>query len=346
MTYVGLDVHDETITAAWKRPQGDLRWMKVSHDEEGLERLQRELWKGSVWAAYETSGVGFVPYDRLTEMGWKVSVLATTRMPKSVKGKKRKTDLEDAKQILDVLMAHGECGTELPDVWIPPVGTREDREVERHRLHLGQVVGRIKTRIKSLLKVHGVKCPWVEKTPWTRKYRAWVKGLSTPEGGLARSVGAVLASEWRMLEAAESEVKEMDREMGRLCEQPNYGPAVKAMTEIKGVGALTALVFLLELGDVKRFASRQQVGCYMGLTPTSHESGQAENRKGHITRMGPSRVRLVLNQAAWAFLRSDPYQRAWYEPLKKRAGGKKALVALMRRLGILMWHRACDAIVA
>lgn len=346
MTYVGLDVHDETIVAVWRQASGEMKQGTFSNDEKGVEALVKAVRTKRVWAAYETSGVGFVLYDQLTGMGWKVSVLATTRMKKSVRNKKRKTDTEDAQQLLDVVLAHGECGTEFPEVWIPPVEVREDREVVRHRLKVGKVVGQIKTRLKSILKVHGVRCPLVVKTPWTKKYRGWVEGLSVPAGGLARSVWTVLASELRMLAAAEKEVEELDREMQTLSGRPAYRKQVEAVTKISGVGLLTAMVYLLELGDVERFSNRQKVGCYLGLTPTSHESGQATNRKGHITRMGPSRVRMVLNQAAWSYVRCNPSEREWYLELKKRAGGKKALVALMRRLGIVMWHRACDALTA
>jgi transposase len=346
MTYVGLDVHDLTIVAVWRRAEEERKSVKVANDEKGIERLVKEVGTQDVWAVYETSGTGFVLHDQLTAMRWKVDVLATTKIPKSVRGKKRKTDIEDAVQLMNLLMAHGECGAELPNVWIPPVKIREDREVERHRLKLGDVVGQIKTRIKSILKVHGVRCPLVMKSPWTLKYRAWIRALSTPEGGLVRSLWSVLASEVRMLEAAEQEVQVFDGELERLSGEKAYQAPAEAVTKIKGVGLVTAMTFLLELGDMERFSNSKKVGCYLGLTPTSHESGQATDRKGHITRMGPWRIRKVLNQAAWALLRGNPLWKEWYEQLKLRRGTKKALVAVMRKLGILMWHRASEAVAA
>lgn len=339
VTYVGLDVHDETIVAAWGRPS-DPNAMVVANTEEGIEELVRRVGAGPVWAAYETSGVGFVLHDQLTKLGWKVSVLATSRLEKSVRNRKRKTDAEDAKKLLNVLAAHGECGTELPEVWVPPVKIREDRELVRHRLNLGTVVGRIRTKIKSTLKIHGVKYPGKEKTPWTKKYVAWLRGLGGPEGGLARSLQAVIASQLRLLEQAEQEVSEFDRELARLAGEESYQKQVEATTKIKGVGLLTAMTYLVEMGDVKRFRNRGQVGSYLGLTPNSYESGSAEDRKGHISRMGPGRVRRVLNQAAWAYLRCCPAERKWYEQVAYRRGKKRALVGVMRRLGIVIWHRA------
>jgi len=99
------------------------------------------------------------------------------------------------------------------------------------------------------------------------------------------------------------------------------------------------------MGRMDRFGNRRQVGSYLGLAPASYESGQAQDRKGHITRQGPSRVRRVLCQAVWARVRTDSAERAVYERIceKNPKHRKKAVVAVMRRLGVRMWHAALDA---
>jgi transposase len=99
----------------------------------------------------------------------------------------------------------------------------------------------------------------------------------------------------------------------------------------------------VELGDVRRFNNRRQVGSYLGLVPASYESGEASDRKGHITRLGPPRVRKVLNQAAWHLVRLDPHWRKRYEGIAARGGAKTAIVAIMRKLGIELWQRAKSA---
>ena len=131
----------------------------------------------------------------------------------------------------------------------------------------------------------------------------------------------------------EAEVEELSRD-------ERYVRAVRNMTELDGVGILTAMTFLLELGDVRRFDNRRQLASYLGLVPTSYESGDDDDHKGHITRMGPARVRKVLNQAAWTIVRLDPLWKARYGPLAERRGALKAIVAIMRKLGIELWHRA------
>ena len=112
--------------------------------------------------------------------------------------------------------------------------------------------------------------------------------------------------------------------------------------QLQGVGVLTALVFLTEIGDLGRFANRRQISAYLGLVPRSYESRAADDRKGHITRQGPSRVRRVLCQAVWSRIRQEGADHAAYQRLVKRNPKHKkiAVVAAMRRLGVRMWHKA------
>lgn len=84
-------------------------------------------------------------------------------------------------------------------------------------------------------------------------------------------------------------------------------------------------------------------GHLLGLVPSSDESGEASNRKGHITHLGPARVRKVLTQAAWILVRHDPEWREWYAPLAARRGKLKAITGVARRLGIELWRRAKSA---
>lgn len=340
VTCVAIDVSDELLAVAWRKPGETALYKPVGNSAEGLDLLMKVIGAENVWAVYETSGVGFVLHDELVKRGWRVSVLATTRLARSTRAKKRKTDFEDALRLLDVLVAHVAGGTDLPAVWIPPVKTREDREIVRRRLDVGEDLGRVRTKIKSLLKPHGLKYPAKEKSPWTRKYMAWLRGLAKPEGGLVRSLSATLASLLRQLDCLEAENEQLRKELERLAAESTYKRQVEEVTKIDGVGLLTALVFLLELGDVKRFQNRRQVGSYLGLTPNSYESGQNDDRKGHISRMGPGRARKVLNQAVWAHLRGSPAEMKWYRQVAYRRGTKRAVVAMMRRLGIAIWHRA------
>jgi transposase len=340
--YVGLDVHLNSIAAVWGRAKDKPRSMTVTPDEEGLKTLVESVGPGEVWGVYEASSCGFEVYDRLRELGWKMSIVAPTHIAKSVHRKKRKTDLRDAKHLWEILMSHGELGTELAEIWIPSRELQEEREIVRRRLKLSESSCRVKNGILSVLRMHRIKRPEGMKSAWTQKHVAWLRGLAKGES-LGASVRTVLASYLRELEFVQEEMETIDKAVEALAEKAPYRGAVEKMTEVPGVGTLTALTFLLEMGDLRRFDNRRQVGCYLGLVPASYESGDADDRKGHITRLGPPRVRKVLNQAAWHLVRLDPLWRKRYEGIAGRGGPKTAIVAIMRKLGIELWQRGKSA---
>lgn len=336
-------MHLNSIVAVSRPPGSEVRRVTVGADPSALAELVERIGGEEVWAAYEASSCGWEVHDELSKRGWKVWVLAPTHIAKSVKGWKRKNDAEDAQAILNVLMSHGELGTKLPAVWVPNARVRNDREVVRRRLAVAEKAARVKAEIRSLLRMHAVRKPEELKTTWSQKHLAWLKGLCGETRDLGQAVRRALASQIRELEFLEKEVEELQGDVEKLAEESPYEAPVKKMTEVSGVGILTAMTYLLELGDVHRFQNRRQIGSYLGLVPTSYESGEHQDRKGHISRMGPARIRKVLNQAAWCCVTRDPEWRSWYQELAKRKGAKKAIVAVMRKLGIELWRRATAA---
>jgi len=344
VTYVGLDVHKKSITAVFGPVKSKPESMKVTNDPKGWNRLTERLKTWDAQAVYEASSCGFEVYDEMTARGWSVVVVAPSLMPKSEKEKKNKTDLKDAVELRSRLMAHREAGATLPIVWIPPVQVREDRELTRRRLNLGEKVSSAKAAILSLLQMHKVR--EIHESKWTRDHMGWLESLCGEKSRLGRPVRIALDSQLSELRFLLDEAKRLEKELKALAEEPRHQAAVEKLTQVKGVGTLTAMTFLTELGDVGRFRNRRQLANYLGLTPSCHESGEAANRKGHITRQGPPRIRRVLSQAAWVHVRCQPEAKKRFANLAIRRGSKKAIVAVMRRLGIELWHRAVDAIAA
>jgi transposase len=294
--------------------------------------------------------LGFTLYDELRELGWECHVLAPSKLPDSPYQRKRKTDPRDALRILQVLRSHVLAGDKLPAVWVPSPQIRDDRELVRARLEIADKLTRAKTQIQSLLKRNGVARP-KEMSSWTLGHWYWLNELAycddaSVRDGLSEGTRRALLKLLREVGGLERERGRLDRALVRLSMQPRHASQVQALVAIKGVGVLTALVFLTELGDVTRFQNRGQLGSYLGLAPSSHESGKVSDRKGHITRCGPSRIRKVLCQAVWSQIRWDAQLGAVYRRICDRnpKRNKIGVVALMRRLGIRMWHCACDAL--
>jgi len=133
----------------------------------------------------------------------------------------------------------------------------------------------------------------------------------------------------------------MQKPVEQMACESRHKPFVEELTKECGIGVLTALVYRTEIGQAGRFSRGRQVGKYVGLTPTSHESGEQSDRKGHISRQGPPRLRKILCQASWVYICHDADGRRFYQQLVLRNPKKKkiAIVAVMRRLAIRLWHR-------
>jgi len=309
---------------------------------DDLKARARSVGARRIVFAYEACGFGFVLRDELTAAGIECHVLAPTRMPKSVKRRRRKTDEQDAEAILRMLRGYVLAGMELPSIWIPDPQVRDDRELVRRRLDLGEKCAMAKTQMHWLLARNGVERPKSAGDPWSVGHVQWLHSLARE--ALARGTAGALESLLRQVEWLSREKSLVERQVASLSGTKRYGPQVEALCRLKGVGVLTAMTFLTELGAPSRFGNRREVGSYLGLTPSSHESGEADDRKGHITHQGPSRVRKVLCQAVWSRVAFDPEEQAAYQRLVKRNPKKKkiAIVARMRHLAILMWHTALD----
>ena len=224
--------------------------------------------------AYEASGQGFGWYDELIAAGIECHVLAPTKMARSVQQERNKTDEKDAEQILQLLRGHVLAGNPLPTVWVPDPQTRDDREGVRCRLDAAEKLTAVKTQVQSLLKRSHQARPAGLGQGWTRRFWAWLRGLCRDEAqglGLRETLTSLL----RQLEFLEQEVRRLDQALLRLAAAPRYEATVnRVVQQLTGVGVLTALVFLTEVGDLRRFANRRQISAYLGLAPRATKAAR------------------------------------------------------------------------
>jgi transposase len=347
---IGCDLHDKTMLLRIAQGRECPQTVTVPNTRSGRERMIADLRKRAQAAcdaplifAYEASGQGFGLYDELTDAGMGCHVLAPTKIARSSDQKRQKTDEKDAQAILELLRAHVLAGNALPDVWIPHPQIRDDRELVRTRLDAAEKLAAIKAQVKGLLKRNQKTRPEGLGSGWTRGFIAWLRVLSKDDS-FGEGRRAALASLLRQLDHLQHEMKLLDAALAKLSRSPRYANQVNRICQLGGVGCLTAMVFLAEVGDLKRFANRRQIAAYLGLAPSSFETGDANDRKGHVTRQGPSRVRKVLCQATWARIRNEGPERDAYQRIVEKNPKKKkiAVVASMRRLAVKMWHRGCE----
>ena len=348
----GCDMSDRSLMVRIARDAAKPRTKPFANTEDGRFKMigwlgarAKEAGGAKIVFAYEAGPHGFGLHDVLTAHGIRCHVLAPSKMPTSPKKRKAKTDEKDAQAIFELLRGHVLAGNELPSVWVPDPETRQDRETVRARLDVADKARRVRTQVRMLLKrAEAAKPPTVGKG-WGPKYRAWLRGLSGSGSPLGAGARVMLGSLLRQLDWLEEETAGLDRVVAALARSDRYRISAAALCAETGVGVLTAMVFLTEMGDLKRFSNRRQVAAYLGLAPSSSETGRRDDCKGHITRHGSARVRWVLCQAAWARVRNHPGEKAVYERLAAKNPKKKkiALVACMRRLGIRLWHDGIEA---
>jgi len=344
---VGCDVHDENILIKSAHNCGAPIQKSFKNTISGRKKMISEIMKDAknsgeakVAVAYEASYQGFGFYDELTDAGFACYVLAPTKIARSAKHRKRKTDARDAVRLLEIVRGHVLAGNEIPSVWIPDHQTRDDRELVRMRLEVGKKITATKAQIVVLLKRNKFKKPSKLGNNWTKKHRIWLAESANPKSAMPIGARCVLNSLLRQLAMLEEEARYLDKNIDTLSSSKRYDIPVQALKNLKGVGTLTAMTYLTEMGDLSRFSNRRKVGSFLGLVPSSNESGKKDDRKGHITHQGPARVRKVLCQACWARVRTDPIEKAAYERIvEKNPKHKKiAVVASMRRLAVKMWH--------
>lgn len=343
----GCDVHDKNLVLCTAIGLGRPQWRTFENTAGGraalIMKLQHEAQQAGcarVVLAYEASSQGYHLYDELRAAGIECYVLAPTKIKRSEQDKRNKTDRRDSQRLLELVRGHCLAGNELPKVEVPTPQQRDDREVLRCRLDIASELQRVRTKITSLFKRSNVLKPASEKRS------AWLKKQACgKDSQLTAGARTVLKSLLRRMAWLRQELKVVDNAVLELAQQQRHQPAVAELTKLKGVGVLSAMVFLVEIGTVTRFKNRRQIGAYVGLVPRANESGESADRKGHITRQGSSAIRRVLCQCAWARIRTDPQEMLVYERLKAKNPKKKkiAVVALMRRLAVRMWHAGVRA---
>jgi transposase len=351
VTIVGCDLHDRSMLLKYAVGKNSPREKSFGNDFEGrckmiefLIEFSRTHGAERIVFVYEASGQGYGLYDLLRDRGIECFVLSPTHLPKTPKGQRNKTDARDAQMLFEQARGYVLAGNELPIVWTPPQRLRDDRELVRGRIEAAEACTRIKLQIFSLLKRYGIPTPeWFRKSRhWTKRFLNWLQEKAQQLDEVVRPLLVALIERFDLFH---QQVTAFDRELSKLAKTDRYRAALAALRELPGVGLITALTYLTEMGDLTRFSNRREVAAYVGVCPSSYESGEANDRKGHITRQGPGRVRKVLCQAAWAAVRLDQDTRnTWVRIQGNKPGrGKKAIVAMMRKLAIAMWHRALSA---
>jgi len=320
MLKLGLDVHLDFIMAVAQKDHANPQAPRKFTNDQLVEAVRQWFAEGlQIFCVQESCGFGFVLHRRLVEAGAQ-SFLIT---PIALNGQ-RKTDKLDARA-LGLRLSRWLDGNrdELAPIRIASLAEQQRREVTRRRQFLARQIRCLANR------GHGQVAEYCH-TPLASHWwgtRNWKKLAA-----LDPWVLSLLADLRTLLLALEEQVRALETEIKA---------RVKEQSLPKGLGELTLVTLDAEVCDWKRFYNRKQIGSYTGCCPGEHSSGN-QRRLGSIDRMGNGRVRALLVEAVWRFLRWQPGWKAAQRMKVKLADGpsmrKKTVIALARQLAIDLWR--------
>jgi transposase len=239
---------------------------------------------------------------------------------KAIASARLKNDKVDARTPAQLLRADL-----LPEAWIAPQATRDLRALLRHRATLVRLSTSCKNRVHAVLADRGIG---EDRGLWTGPGRAWLADLELPP--IPR---AIIDDCGGLLDALATPIARLEREIHALAKPDSR---VQALMGLPGVGKLTAMTLVAEIGDIARFPTARKLCAWAGLTPQVRNSDR-KVRHGHITKQGSPWVRGILQEAAQTAKR-HPMFATTYAQLAHRRGNNIATVAIARRLLARSFH--------
>src|SRR5438445_7793438 len=321
MIIIGADYHPAFQQIAFVDTEtGELQERRLEQPE-GAEKFCRELAAQGkrVRVGMEASGHGRWFERLVAELQFELWIGDAAEIRRK-RGRKQKTDRQDAQHILKLMLKD-----DFPRIWVPSWENRDLRQLLWHRHRMVQARTRMMNQLQAVALNEGLRC---KKRLWRERGRKQLEAFrlapwaSRRRHDLLELMDRLNPTITELTQAIEQEVEKCS-EAQRLMTHP-------------GVGALTALAFVLIIGKAERFHCGKQVASYLGLVPLEESSGN-RRRLGHITKQGSSMLRFLLVEAAQVTVRSLPDWRRKYFHLMMRRGRKIAKVAMARRLAVRLY---------
>lgn len=315
--YVGLDIHKKNISYCIKLYGGTkVRHGDIAADRKTLSQWMSELpgpWKGAMEATMFTGWI----YDFLKSHALELKV-ANPQMLKAITAAKKKNDRADAEMIVDLLRVNL-----LPECHMTSEEIRELRRILRYRNLIVRTAVKMKNKISGLLMEVGAS--YNKKRLHGRKYFE----------NLLEKVEDVPPSVHDLLRLSRSSVEMFDEVQRKLLltlkENDLIRERVNHLMSIPGIGEVTALTWVVEIGEVARFKSVQHAISYCGLCSAQKESAGKEQR-GPISKKRNKHLQTVLIEAAKLAPRWDKQLSEFHAKELERGNRNRATLAVARKL--------------
>jgi transposase len=253
------------------------------------------------------------------------AVCIETRHAKAyLKAQINKTDRNDARGIAQMMRVNL-----FRPVHVKTLASQKQRALLTARKLLQKKAADIENDIRGLLRNFGLKVGTVTALKFEQRIRELVEGM--PE---LSELMEVLLEARRMLR---EQFAKLHRKLLAIVRDDTV---CRRLMSVPGVGAVTALAYRATIDVPARFRNSKAVGAVLGLTPARHQSGE-NSRDGHISLCGDGMMRTLLYEGAQAVLTRSvkwSWLKVWAMKIAQKRGLKRAIVALARRLAVIM-HR-------
>jgi transposase len=319
MTIVGCDFHPGWQQVAVFYPEtGEFEEHRLNNADGEAERFYRGL-SSPALIGFEACGNTQWFEDLLERLGHEVWIGDAAEIRASYV-RKQKTDRRDAAHILKLLMEN-----RFPRLWRPSAAERDVRQLLIHRHRLVGIRIRVKNGLHHLMLNKGVQ---LKRKLWNEAGQQALRELPL-EGWAAQRRKDLL----QRLGSLNAQIAELDEAVKSAAQENTRARLL--MTQ-PGVGPITALAYVVTIGDVKRFARGKQVASYLGLIPSEHSSSN-RRRLGSISKQGNSFLRMLLVESAQTVNRLDEGFRKQYKHRCHHMAKGVAKVAAARRLAVRLY---------
>ncbi len=314
---IGIDVHKRTYSVAVVM-EGTLvkKWQTLAEPTKLVQQLQTYFSEGKLYSAYEAGFSGFVLHRHLLKAGI-ANIVVHAASIESALHNRVKTDKRDALKLASLLDAGRLKGIRIPS---------EVEEAHRLVTRTRQQLVHERASIKNTIRMKGHQMGLLEASDKRVMSHTLLKELleKSPSNEFSLAVDAY----WEVWKTIDLQIKRLEE---KLRHQASEDSNEETYRSAPGIGPLGARILSNELGDMRQFENERQLFSFTGLTPSEHSSGDSI-RRGHITHQGNHRVRWILCEAAWRAIKQDQDLKDFFEGLYPRAGKKKAIVAVARKL--------------
>ena len=303
----------------------------------------------NVVVMYEAGQDGFWICRALQKLGYEALVIDPASIPVERRARRAKTDRLDVIKLIDSLMAylHGEKGR-MHVIRVPDEKAESERHLARDRGEIQKEIGQHRDRISKLLLTIG---------NWECVGNGSAFAERLKKGEIKAHDGTALSEEMRQrferecerLMLAETQFLDLEKEIFNQLPLP-VQERIMNLQKLKGVGPVGSIRLQLEL-FWRNFNNRREVGSCVGLVPQPYDSGDSHRDQG-ISKQGNRRVRALVIEMAWMWLRYQPESAItkWFHQRTKGCGPNKrgkriAIVAVARRLVIALWRYGEQGII-